>query len=370
MRECTESRKILACIDAAENTFVQAHINSISFPTDIEGLEVFIYEHGHFNIEDILWGDGGFWTVPRNCKIGDLVLWFHAKTAISKITALITKVKALDDDLEHNKNLLLEWLEHARQLYKKYGGKIFAVGRITSSPEYYDDVNFNAYHFHGRTYADIGDIVVLDEPVDISEFNSFIAVSRHSAITPLPSNEFNKLRKIILKKNGNLPEYFLRCKIGDFKLSNVNFKNFLKITKDYRRRFLYEIDFRSYYVNYILRGISKKSFYLECVCHSEGKPHCFVDNVFKLNSKYYLLEVKLNINIERNLPAQLEQYINADYIYLEKSEPKPVCDFEKDFMYVIDTDAFYIYYSKNKVLKKLINLDEVKEIDDIKNLIG
>ena len=30
-------------------------------------------------------------------------------------------------------NLLLEWLEKGRKLHKKYGGKIFAIGKILDS---------------------------------------------------------------------------------------------------------------------------------------------------------------------------------------------------------------------------------------------
>lgn len=34
--------------------FVNAHINNISFPKTIEQLEDFIYEHGCYNVEDVV----------------------------------------------------------------------------------------------------------------------------------------------------------------------------------------------------------------------------------------------------------------------------------------------------------------------------
>ena len=34
--------------------FVNAHINNISFPKTIEQLEDFIYEHGCYNVEDVI----------------------------------------------------------------------------------------------------------------------------------------------------------------------------------------------------------------------------------------------------------------------------------------------------------------------------
>lgn len=353
-------------LDAMEHPYVNAHINNISFPTTLEELEYFIFEHGQYNVEDILTEPDTNWTVPRSAKIGDIVLFFHAKTAISRITALITQVKNLPDETEHNKTLLLDWLERARALFKQYGGKVFAIGRVTGSPEYWDaDEVDNPYHWQGRVYADVGDIVVLDNPVDISEFNSFIKVSRQSAITPLPGKEFDELRDIIAGKNDTVPEYFLKCEIGNFDLAHINGENFLAVTQEYRRRFLLEIDFRSYYVDYLLKGLVKRKFWQECICHTGGKPNYFVDNVFALDGKYYLLEVKLNVNLEKDLHGQLKQYINADYLYLDKEATKKIVDFERRFMYVIDTEAFYCYDALTDTLTELVQLDAVACIDDI-----
>ena len=360
----------LAELDAMEQPYVNAHINNISFPTSIEELEYFVYEHGCFNVEDILTEPDTNWTIPRSAKIGDIVLFFHAKTAIARITALITQVKALAEDSGHNKLLLLEWLERARMLFKTYGGKVFAVGRVTGSPEYWpSDGTGDVFHWQGRVYADVGDVVVLENPVDISEFNSFIKVSRQSAITSLPSKEFNGLRRIICDKNKKLPEYFLKCEIGNFDLSHINAENFMAVTQEYRRRFLLECDFRSYYVDYLLRGLVKRKFWSECRCYTEGAPQYFADNVFQYNGKYYLLEVKLNVQLERNLFGQLQQYIRADYLYLDQKLTRKVTDFERDFMYVIDTDAFYRYEAASDTLTELIRLDDVHSIQDIEQFL-
>lgn len=69
--------------------YVNSHINNISFPKTIEQLEEFIYEHGCYNVEDVVFESlsGGYtiWTVPRSSVVGDVVLYFHAKTAIQWI---------------------------------------------------------------------------------------------------------------------------------------------------------------------------------------------------------------------------------------------------------------------------------------------
>lgn len=351
--------------------FVNAYINNISFPKSIDELEMFIYEHGCYNVEDVIEAIGGYaeWTVPRHSAIGDLVLFFHAKTAIQWIRKLETATKSLNKT-EHDIDLLTEWLNRARQLYSLYGGKIFAVGRVSSSPEREEESGMDSklFHWGSKIYAKISDIVLLDKPIDISEFNSFILVSRQSGITPLPANEFQKLKEIIVSKNTDLPEYFLHSKIGSYRLSEINSKNFLEITKDFRTRFLLESEFRSYYVDYFLQTLVGKKYYRECRCHTEQNPLARVDNVFIFKDKNILLEVKLNIHIEKNLIEQLNQYIGADYIYLTSQPDSIICDFERDYIYVMDVFALYKYIPKSKQLKNVVTLDNIKTIEDIKNL--
>ncbi len=345
--------------------FVNAHINNISFPKTIEQLEDFIYEHGCYNVEDVINEavDGyTIWTVPRSSVVGDIVLYFHAKTAIQWIRKLETATRALDPTM-HDQKLLAEWLQRARELYSLYGGKIFAIGRIGSRPEK-EELEFQN-HWSGRVYADVKDLYLLETPIDISEFNSFILVSRQSAITPLPSKEFEKLKALIKSKNCDVPKWFLESRIGDNMLSKVNQNNFLEITNLYRKRFPLEINFRSYYVDYFLKTLSGKNVYRECQCHTVRTPLARVDNVFEFDGKRILLEVKLNIALEGDLISQLYQYIFADYISLSNTPNNNTTDFEKDFMFVIDVYSMYKYNVKSNKLTRIFDLDEIKSKDDI-----
>ena len=235
--------------------FVNSFINNVSFPQTIEQLLDVINIKGCYDIEHLMYEaeeDEGWvcWTSPRNSVIGDVVLYFHAKSAIQKIKKLENIVKKLDSDI-YDIELLLEWLERAKELYSLYGAKIFAIGRISGRPEREDDLEFEQY-WGSRIYADVSDLYILDNPIDFEEFNSFIYLARQSAITPLPSKEFEQLKGIIQSKNPEVPEWFLESKIGDCKLSKVNQNNFIELTKDYRKRFPLEISFRSYYVDYFL----------------------------------------------------------------------------------------------------------------------
>lgn len=367
----SDNARLVAELDRKKNNelncdFVNAHINNISFPKTIEQLEGYIYEHGCYNVEDVIneATDGyTIWTVPRSSVVGDVVLYFHAKTAIQWIRKLETATKTLDS-AKHDKKLLIEWLQRARELYSLYGGKIFAIGRIGSRPEKGDVLEFQG-HWSGRISADVKDLYLLRIPIDISEFNSFILVSRQSAITPLPSKEFEELKSLIKSKNCDVPKWFLESRIGDNILSRINKNNFLEITNPYRKRFPLEINFRSYYVDYFLKVLSGKDVYRECICHTAKTPLARVDNVFEFGGKRILLEVKLNIELEDDLISQLHQYIYADYICLSNVPNSSTADFEKDFMFVIDVYSMYKYDVKGKKIDKIFDLEEIKSKNDI-----
>ena len=101
--------------NATKYDFVNAHINNISFPKTIEQLEEFIYVNGCYNVEDIInEATNGYviWTVPRSSVVGDIVFYFHAKTAIQWIRKLETATKSLDEK-KHDKKLLSSWLKRA-----------------------------------------------------------------------------------------------------------------------------------------------------------------------------------------------------------------------------------------------------------------
>jgi hypothetical protein len=359
-------------MNAEKYNYVNAFINNVSFPQTVEQFEDVVHIKGCYDIEHLLIEaeeDGEVcWTSPRNSVIGDVVLYFHAKSAIQKIKKIERDINKLDSSVDEDyKAYLLWWIDRAKDLYSLFGAKIFAIGRISGRPEREDDLEFEQY-WGSRIYADVSDLYILDNPIDFEEFNSFIYLARQSAITPLPSKEFEGLKELIRSKNPNVPNWFLESKIGDNMLSKVNQNNFIEFTSSYRKRFPLEISFRSYYVDYFLKVLSGNKVYRECPCCIEGlvkQSNPRIDNIFEFNGKKILLEVKLNIDLEKDLISQLNQYIFADYIYLEDKKTNKITDFEKEYMFVIDVYSVYKYNVKEKGLIKLFDLDEIKSKEDI-----
>lgn len=354
---------------------VQAFINNIVFPKTLDEVMFYAAEHGCFNVEDILEEDTTVWTVPKWAKIGDIVFFMHSKTSISTITRL--KSELIDCDIlydEDDYKLLDEWLEKGRQLYKQYGGKIFAIGRVTGIPEYIadDDEEYETadyYHWKSKIYSEIV-VDVLENPIDISEINDFIYVSRQSAITGVFGKEYQKLKEIIKQKN-DIPLYFENSESQLLPFREINDSNWISLTDEYRRSFMLEAQFRSYYVDYLLASIGdRKTFYRECRCVKSGMPDSFVDNVIIINGQYLPVEVKLNVQAEKNIKQQVVKYTNDDYIVLSQKSGKSI-DGAKIYsskVLIIDTEGLYMYDSDMDDIKDVYRLSKLIKQQDLEGL--
>ena len=132
--------------------YCHAFINNIAFPKSLEEIKEVYIEEGRYDIEALLSAEETCWTAPRWAMMGDVCLFMHAKTANSTISSLKTELMKnrhyySDADFQE----LSSWLDRGKELYKKYGGKIFAVARVFDSPEEYFDSEPNEYiHWGSR----------------------------------------------------------------------------------------------------------------------------------------------------------------------------------------------------------------------------
>ena len=178
----------------------------------------------------------GEWTVPRWADKGDIVLFMHAKTANVNLKNISVNLNLRRAEFSDKKFAVLsEWIERGLASHKRYGGKIFAIGQVLSSPEKMSAGQDENYHWGSAIYAVVGNVHVLDNPVDISEFNDFVRVTRQGAITQVVGSEFERLKEIISKTNC-IPDYYRRSIVSIFPFSTVNRNNWLQLTNEYRRR--------------------------------------------------------------------------------------------------------------------------------------
>ena len=359
---------------------VQAVINNISFPKSLEELLQVQKVHGHFNVEDLLddsedndvANDYTEWTMPKWCKSGDIVFFMHAKTANATISRLKRELRESKDKYsESDYEILSSALQRGTELHQQYGGKIFTIGKVCGNAfcDNGDDFDFEP-HWKSSVYAPIDGLCCLQQPVDISEFSSFIQIARQSAITPVFGKEFEALKSLIMSKNA-VPRYLEESVSMPIPLSKITGDNWIQVASQYRRSFFLEIQFRTYYVDYLLASLGdRKGFFKECACIKGGQKASFVDNVIVIGRKYLPVEVKLNIDTEKDLVGQLRKYCALDKLVLDAKKQRFAAP-EKVYgggLLVIDTNGAYWYDNSEQSVSPIYSLDNISTQQDISDL--
>ena len=353
-----------------QKRYVQAFVNNISVPKTLEELI------GHYlngNDAQMLFSEtvnGGWtnWTVPRWAKRGDIVLFMHAKTAKSNLTAIRTRLRKEYSPNSQMAGQCEAAIAQQLNFHKQLGGKIYAVGRINGRPK--EEKIPSNMHFKSRVFCDIDKLFLLENPIDISEFNSFIKISRLSGITPVFGGVYERLKELIIQNN-TVPDYFNYSFSTPFPHNQVNRYNWMQLGLEYRASFILESQFRQCYVDYLLSELGdQKTIYMECHCHKGTKPVTFVDNVIRIGKKLLPVEVKLNIMLENNLAGQCEQYCELDKLELDhdKNRIARMEDVIRDKVLVIDTYAVYMFHLSSRSIEFMYDLGNMKNKEDIKEL--
>ena len=167
------------------------------------------------------------------------------------------------------------------------------------------------------------------------------------------------------------PYYFEESIATPLPLTKINHVNWIEITEEYRRSFMLESQFRSYYVDYLLESIGdRKTIYKECRCVKGNNPNTFTDNVIYIKGRYLPIEVKLSIAVESDIKDQVNQYCNTDEIYIDSKKGRKVIPNQiyNNNVLVIDTEDVYMFDSRKYNLFHVQSLNQLKTKDDVKKL--
>lgn len=345
---------------------VQAYIAVVSFCTTLEELKYLTENNYYMDMELIMLFDEVDYTSPKWAAKGDIVFFYHAKSAITKIRHLRSLAIKENNKYKKEYDRFMEYLNTAEMIYEKCGGSIFSVGKVSGKPEVEENETRENLHWKSNIYAPIDNITFLNRPILKSEFEQFVKLSAQQTITPVLGEDFENLKNLILKYND--VSFIENCQASPISLKEISNSNWIRISQEYRRKFYLEIQFRKFYVDYFLKSIGdRKIIYSECTCIKSGKRTGYVDNVIVLKGKYIPVEIKLNINAEKSLTKQLNKYCNVDQIKLGKSiiEKNNIL---QDKVVLIDTDGIYIYYFNDKSIHLVKNLDNIKCDYDIRKL--
>lgn len=363
-----QMRTVNNLTDAPTN--VQAYILNLSAPSSLYELE----DLRRLDMEEAIDCTGGAWTAPRWAKAGDIIFYTHAKTAIAKISSTHT---ALKEEREYYTKEAYEELEdlikRERKLYSQYAGTIFAVGRLSGAPRLIPREELaEGLHYATRIMAEIDDMVAFSEPVKVDDCSDFLHIAMTSGITQVDGDIFESLKDKISEKN-EIPSYLKNATASTMPLTKINETNWMTLPGEYRRAFMYEAQFRHYYVDYLLRALSgQKKIFRECRCKKSCIGNSYIDNVIVFDGKYLPVEVKLSIRIEQNLKRQVRKYCYDDFIVLDEKSGRTA---DQNATYnnrvlIVDTYSVYMYNYENDEIIEILSLDKLDDIAAVQQLKG
>lgn len=354
--------------DSEQRRHARAFITALNFPSSLEELRYNYLEEGaYLDIETLLYprfreNKPVEWTVPKWAKPGDVCMFYFAKTANSKLRKVQKEFEkqriALDWATERSLEVLLMRGWH---YFDNFAGTILAIGKVAGKPYRFpepDELN----HWKSPIYAVIDEITALENPLHISDFRDVVFITRGGTITPVFGREFDTVRERIVAKN-TVPKFFTECSTKPLPLRDINSENWMQVAAEHRRGFILEQEFRACYADYLLRGISDDGIlYRECRTKKTIKRKAkkgFVDNAILFNGRYLPVEVKLNIETEKDLPAQCERYCHLGSLFLTESNPVSRKKVYDGNVLVVDTDGLYIFSSKTKSIERILKFDDL-----------
>lgn len=347
---------------------VQAYILNISGIKTLEELMELEANNYMHTVDAVVSVEGtSFYTAPKWIMNNDIVFFYHAATAKQNNKKLRRYIKNNINQFSNgDEKYLFKYLDYCDKLYDKYGGKIYAVGKVSGNAEY-SKTDYEHPHFRSRIFAPITNIAELDYPLSSEKFKGFLPIARQTGITPVLGNDFMKLKSLILKYN-NI-SCLNECVSASIPIKDVKKGNWLQSANENKRRYLYESQFRKYYVDYMLMSLSDDNNFLsEISCVKDGKVSGRADNCIKFNEKYLFVEVKLNVFAEGDIFVQLEEYCNVNNFKYGNRKISSDSIYQ-NFVLLIDVSKIYLYDAEqNDELIQISELDNIKSMADIRKL--
>lgn len=367
---CIKTSKNPIDVPEEQRKHVRAFITAFNSPSTInELISEYLLVGAYLDIELLLFSkfrENRYieWTVPKWAKPGDICMFYFAKTANEELRQVQKEFELKREYFDLSIELGLDTLlRRGWQYYETYAGTILAVGRVASIPYYLTELDESS-HYKSRLSAEIKDIVLLRNPLPISEFRDVVFITRGGTITPVLGREFDVVRSRIAEDN-ELPDYFLNCSTKPIPLREINSNNWMTVAHEYRAGFMLEQEFRACYVDYLLQSISDNGIvYRECRTRKTIKGRFkkgFVDNAILFNGKYLPVEVKLNVEAEAHLESQCESYCHLNNLFLTEEKSVSRKTVYGGNVLIVDTVGLYLYSSQTRAIKTIVNLDDISQ---------
>ena len=305
---------------------VQSAITSISFPQTLERVRAMgskwykAVGRDWVTDMDVLLdfphGSNVVWIAPKWLSAGDLLFFYHTKTAHNIAKRLCAEAKGLlcssrVNSLSAKKEteMLLDVLKRSVSIADSYSGTIFGFAVVSDRPQRLFDAD---KHFKGTIYAPIGEVHIFDKPLRSECFIGIVEIGQNTT-TPLYGSQFGQLKERLEIAN-SLPPILKTAEATSAGFHDVNSDNWVDISCKKETRFVDEAQLRAYLLDYLLDEIkdTRTPVYPECDCYRNGQRTGIADYFMRLNNKWVPVEAKLNVLVENDLSLQIAKYLHCD----------------------------------------------------------
>lgn len=250
------------------------------------------------------------WSVPPWAQPGDIAVFYctaRSEQSAAKLRRDIEIAVIESDDSDESEIVELrqvyrEILDHAVVRTREFAGRLVAVGRVASWP--YAGAGA---HFRDRLFADIDDVVVLEQPVPVSKIKDVFQIRRAATISRMNAEAYGAFKR---EADRQLPRWAKTARIGLDAKSKATWRD-LVAGEEYRPRT--EDELREFVISPLLQELcgSADGLLFECRTMRRGKWTGYVDNLVRVADNWVPIECKLRIPSESAMLRQVRRYIGC-----------------------------------------------------------
>lgn len=258
-----------------------AFATAIGFPDRLNHLLDMIDKnepHGALFDADLLYVglESVTWSAPTWCTPGD-VCFFYCTTnwpmrlrnlrarTIGRESWHLGRMLATDKDRE----TLWSILKKAEELFADIGGRIFAFGEVLDRAELHP-VARKRDRIRGRLYAKVGNVCVLDPPLDRELLLDHVAPRPRATVTHVAAKSARVLAQEIGRRH-ELPEWLATKRFGRIDPSLITEENWRDYVCREDFRVVNEGELREAFADNLVRVLASSDVYFEeCECIDNG----------------------------------------------------------------------------------------------------
>lgn len=292
---------------------VQACITSVGFPATLEAVESMVqknlYRAGWLTDMDVLLDfhpdAGTAWTAPKWLTQGDLLFFYHTKTAKNRAAALYHQAVQ-----QHGqRHPLTRLLQRSTETANRLAGTLFGCAEVAGPTEYSSS---DLYHFGSRFFAPLARLYTFESPLPLDRLTDYVKIGQ-ATITPLYGRQFDGIQAWLAAHN-QLPDFLGNAHFGEISFRTINQDNWPAIACAPQTRFIHEAQLRAYFLDYLLAEVKDAGTPVleECQCYRRGEKTGLADYFICIHGQWIPIEAKLNILTEKNILPQVGKYVGID----------------------------------------------------------